>query len=85
LTYRVEIDRRARKALAGMHPVARARVLAAVTTLGEDPRPPGAIQLKGSPTWRVRVGDYRIIYDIDDGVLTVLVLDLGHRREIYRG
>jgi mRNA interferase RelE/StbE len=40
--------------------------------------------LKGSVFWRVRVGDYRIIYDIRDGELVVLVLDVGHRREVYR-
>lgn len=50
-----------------------------------EPRPPGAKKLiGGGGEWRVRTGDYRIIYDIDDGVLVVLVLAVGHRREIYR-
>ena len=56
-----------------------------ILSLGDDPRPPGCQKLKGRDrAWRVRAGDYRIIYEIDDTVVTVTVLDLGHRREIYR-
>jgi mRNA interferase RelE/StbE len=84
VTYDVTIDRDAAKQLTRIHPTHAARILAAITLLADDPRPPGAIQLKGDSAWRIRVGDYRIIYDIDDGRLTVLVLALGHRRDIYR-
>ncbi len=51
--------------------------------LGDDPRPPAAKPLRGRPAWRVRVGDYRIIYTIDDGVLLIVVVTLGHRRDVY--
>ena len=65
-------------------PVAR-RLLAAIGQLAEDPRPQGSIQLKGGGgELRIRVGDYRIIYDVYDEELLVLVLHLGHRREVYR-
>lgn len=65
-------------------PTAR-RLLDAIELLASNPRPPGYIQLKGgNGEFRIRVGDYRIIYDIQDDELVVLVLRLGHRREVYR-
>lgn len=61
------------------------RLLREIEKLADDPRPPGSIQLKGGDgEFRVRAGDYRIIYDVEDSELVVLVLRLGHRREIYR-
>jgi len=56
----------------------------AIEALSHDPRPPGCRKLAGtSNRYRVRVGDYRIIYSVDDGTVTVLVLVVGHRREVY--
>jgi mRNA interferase RelE/StbE len=62
------------------------RIREAAEALCDDPRPPGAKMLAGMHgIWRVRVAkDYRIVYQVDDGLLIVLVLDAGHRREIYR-
>lgn len=55
-------------------------------TLEANPRPPGAKKLRGeSDLWRVRVGDYRILYSIEEARLVVLVVKIGHRREVYRG
>lgn len=51
--------------------------------LGEDPRPPGARALRGRDGYRVRVGDYRIIYTIRNDVLVVVVVTVGHRRDVY--
>ena len=51
--------------------------------LGEDPRPPGCKKLKGREAWRIRIGDYRVIYEINDGRLIVTVITIGHRREVY--
>jgi len=51
--------------------------------LAEEPRPASAKKLSGVELWRIRVGDYRVIYALDDGKLTVLVVRLGHRREVY--
>lgn len=65
-------------------PTAR-RLLEAIGKLADDPRPPGSIQLKGGDgELRVRVGDHRVIYDVEDEELTILVLRIGHRREVYR-
>ena len=52
--------------------------------LADNPRPPGSIKLKGEDSYRIRVGDYRIIYTIQDDRLIVLVIEVGHRRDIYR-
>lgn len=61
------------------------RIQAVVELLAQEPRPTGAKKLVGGHgEWRVRTGNYRIIYEIDDGVLVVLVLAVGHRREVYR-
>jgi len=83
MTYRVEISRRAAKAVIGLDKPARRKVLAAIEALSGDPRPVGGKKLAGQETWRIRVGDYRILYEIHDQVLLVIVVDIGHRREIY--
>ncbi len=61
------------------------RLSEAIESLTRNPRPPGSLKLQGADElYRVRVGDYRIIYQIQDAVLVVLVVELGHRREICR-
>ena len=61
------------------------RILARLSELASEPRPAGAELLTGlADVWRVRVGDYRIVYTIKDDVLLVLVLRVGHRREVYK-
>jgi len=62
----------------------RPRVQGAIELLARDPRPPASRPLRGRPGWRVRVGDYRILYSINDDVLLIVVVDLGHRRDVYR-
>ena len=51
--------------------------------LEQDPRPPGCKKLKGRDAWRIRIGDYRVIYEINDDRLIVTVITIGHRREVY--
>ena len=64
----------------------KSRLDEAIESLADDPRSPGCRKLAGtSDRYRVRVGDYRIVYRIDDGKVTVLVLLVGHRREVYDG
>jgi mRNA interferase RelE/StbE len=61
------------------------RIAKAIDNLGTNPRPTGVTALQGEPgLLRIRVGDYRIIYIIRDDVLTVLVVTIGHRREVYQ-
>ncbi|GIG26951.1 type II toxin-antitoxin system RelE family toxin [Cellulomonas denverensis] len=83
--YQVTFTARARKQLAKSDPMVRARILRTVVVLADDPRPPGAKQLVGGEgELRVRAGDYRIVYEVHDGELVVLVLRVAHRREVYR-
>jgi mRNA interferase RelE/StbE len=81
--YRIELRPAAVKALRGIDPRDRKRIQGVIALLGEDPRPPGATALRGRPGFRVRVGDHRIVYTVDDGVLLVVVVTLGHRRRVY--
>lgn len=84
-SYRIEVAPAAARQLRKLDPAARRRVQAAVELLSEEPRPGGAKKLVGGDgEWRVRTGDYRIVYEIRDQVLLVLVLAVGHRREVYQ-
>jgi mRNA interferase RelE/StbE len=85
VTYRVEVAPAALRQLRKLDPAGRRRVQAAIELLATDPRPAGATKLSGREgEWRVRTGDYRVVYEVDDGVLRVLVVAVGHRRDIYR-
>jgi mRNA interferase RelE/StbE len=85
VTYAIEVLPAAERDLRKVHPQMRARIRGAVLKLAADPRPPGARALKDRPGYlRVRVGDYRIIYTIEDDVLRVVVVRVGNRRDVYR-
>ena len=84
MRYRVEILRRAARALSKLPEKDYRHVRDAIRALGEDPRPPGCKKLVGRDGWRTRVGRYRVIYEVNDAVLVVLVLDVGDRKDIYR-
>lgn len=84
MSYRVEFTTAAARQVKKLPRPARDRVLDAIEDLSEDPRPHSAKKLVGEETaWRIRVGDYRVIYDIFDSELTVTVVRAGHRREVY--
>lgn len=85
MTYQISITREASKTFRKLPPQVARRLKAAIQDLATDPRPPGSIQLVGGDgERRIRVGDYRVIYDVMDDELVILVLRLGHRREVYR-
>ena len=85
MSYRVEFTSAAARQVKKLPRHARDRLLASIETFSNDPRPPGSTKLVGEETaWRLRIGDYRVVYDIYDDVLTVLIVRAGHRREIYR-
>jgi len=84
MTYSVSILRSAQKSLGSLSPAIQDRVITAIRQLVSNPRPPGVKKLAGREAWRIRVGDYRVIYEISDADVTILIVDVGHRREIYR-
>jgi mRNA interferase RelE/StbE len=62
-----------------------ARLVGAMRALAENPRPPGCKKLRGGENlWRIRVGDFRVIYEIHDDVLVIVVVSVGNRRDVYR-
>jgi mRNA interferase RelE/StbE len=81
--YSIELRPAAIKALRKIDPQDQPRIRGAIALLGEDPRPPGAKALQGRPGFRVRVANYRIVYTIEDTVLLVVVVTLGHRKDVY--
>lgn len=81
--YRIELRPAAVRALRKLDPQVRHRLQGAIALLAQDPRPPAARALQGRPGFRIRVGDYRIVYTVADDVLLVAVVALGHRREVY--
>lgn len=85
MSYEITYARSALKELRKLDRQIARRVLRAIDALADEPRPLGCLQLTGGEGGlRIRVGDYRIVYDIHDDELVVLVLHLGHRREVYR-
>lgn len=83
MSYRIELRPAAVRALKNIDHRDRERIRGAIALLGEDPRPPAAKPLRGRSALRVRVGDYRISYTIDDGVLLIVVVTLRHRHDLY--
>jgi len=83
--YSVEIARRAIKSIAGLPRDQQRRIRAAIDLLAEEPRPPNCVALTGEESvCRVRVGDYRILYEVIDERLVIHVIRVGHRRDVYR-
>ena len=84
MRYELLIKRKAQKQLASIPQPNRDHIIKAVRSLADDPRPAGVRKLTGREAWRIHIGDYRIIYEIHDDVLVVLVVAVGHRRDVYR-
>lgn len=86
MKYEVEISESAEKFLGKVPKKDRSRIMEKIDALADDPMPLGSIKLQGQrlPLYRIRSGDYRIVYSIKKDVLIVLVVEIGHRREVYR-
>lgn len=84
MTYKVLILRRAQKELADLTSEIYERVKNTIRALGDNPRPSGCKKLIDGQGWRIRAGNYRIIYEIEDEQRIVTILHIGHRRDIYR-
>lgn len=83
MTYEVRIDTAAARQIRKLPPDIQRRLTTAIGALASDPRPHGCTKLTGRDAWRIRVGDYRIIYEINDRQLQVMVVRAAHRREVY--
>lgn len=83
-SYSILLTRSAAKELEGVPAKDRQRIVRRIATLAENPRPIGAEKLSGEDKYRIRQGDYRVLYEIDDDLFIVVVVRVGNRREIYR-
>lgn len=84
-SYRIEYAKGVEKDFRNIPIKTANRIAKAIDKLGLEPRPPGSVKLVGFDSeYRIRVGDYRVIYQIHDSVLIVLVIEVGHRKDIYR-
>lgn len=84
--YKVEINKKVRKKdLASIPQKDVQRIVAKIQALRHDPYPVDAVRLKGRDEWRIRQGSYRILYIVEEEIVTVFVVKIGHRRDIYRG
>ena len=84
MTYAVEVLRSAQKQLERIAADHQDRLLAALESLAETPRPDGCSKLAGRDAWRIRVGDYRVVYEIQDDSRLVTVVVIAHRKDAYR-
>jgi mRNA interferase RelE/StbE len=84
MSYSVGILRRAQKELAQLPKQEYERIKEAIKNLTQDPRPAGCKKLSGREGWRIRVGDYRVIYEINDRQQSLTILHIGHRRDVYK-
>ncbi|MFN2315976.1 MAG: type II toxin-antitoxin system RelE/ParE family toxin [Gemmatimonadales bacterium] len=83
--YRIEVSRTAEKQLRKLGVADRRRVVQALVGLGEDPHPPGSRKLSGyTDVFRIRVGVFRVLYSVEGRTLIVIILKLGHRKDVYR-
>ena len=83
-SYSLRVSRSAERELRGIPKPDLERILKRIRALADDPRPHGCVRLSGAPGYRVRQGDWRVIYEVDDLVRAVKIIKVGHRREVYR-
>lgn len=83
--YRVDLRHRVQQSLEKLQAKDRQMIIEALLSLEQAPRPKGVEKIKGTELWRIRKGDYRVIYHIDDEEKVITVVRIGHRRDIYRG
>ena len=83
--YKVEINKKVRKKdLPSISLKDVRRIIESIQKLANDPYPVDAVRLKGRDEWRIRQGDYRILYIVEEKIVTVFVVKIGHRREVYK-
>lgn len=84
MAYEIVFTKAARRGLEGVREVDRKRIARRIDGLAQNPRPQGVRKLQGAENlYRIRAGDFRVVYSIDDGLLTILIIRIGNRRDIY--
>ena len=83
-SYKLLIKPSAVRELEALPPRDRRRIVAKIEGLANNPRPPGSEKLSGEEKYRLRQGDYRVLYSIEDASTTLTIVKIGHRREVYR-
>ena len=84
MSWQIDIARDARKELASLHPQIQVRISKAILSLENNPFPPGCKKLKNRDGFRIRVGDYRVLFLADTKSKKIVIGSIGHRREVYR-
>ncbi len=82
--YKIEIKKTAAKELASIPIKDQKRIIKRIRELSSEPRPQGVKKLSGEEKYRIRQGDYRVLYEIHDTIITVVVIRVAHRRDVYR-
>ena len=82
--YKIEIKKSAAKEISKLPKVALRRIVDKIQTLSSDPRPSGCKKLSGDEKYRIRVGVYRILYSVDDEIVVIFIVKVGHRKDIYK-
>ncbi|SMO43350.1 type II toxin-antitoxin system RelE family toxin [Gracilimonas mengyeensis] len=86
MRWEIQIERKAQKALKKISEPYKSNIIEAIDELAKNPRPSSCTKLKGVDNlWRIRISDYRVVYQIKDDRLLILIIRIGHRRDIYEG
>lgn len=83
-SYKIVIKRSAAKEIEKVPKAFRGRIVSRIQGLSKDPRPPGVKKLSGEEKYRIRQGDFRILYKVEDSIITVTVVKVGNRKDVYR-
>jgi len=83
-SYKIVIKRSAAKEIEKIPKAHRKRIVSKIEGLSTEPRPPGVKKLSGEEKYRIRLGEYRILYRIDDSIITITVVKVGNRKDVYR-
>ena len=84
MNYEIQIRRKAQKSLSKIPEPFQSNIINAINSLSSNPHPSQSKKLTGRPAWRLKIGKYRVIYEIDNQALIILILDIDHRKNIYR-
>lgn len=81
--YKIRVKKSAEKELGKIQKRELLNILEKIQNLSDDPHPPGSIKLTNQEKYRIRVGKYRILYKVKDDILTIFIVKVGHRKDIY--